>query len=37
MDALAIAALIQALEELIILRTNQSWRNYRGSLIHENK
>ena len=39
MDALSIAALIQALvAKLIILRTtNQSWRNYRGSLIHENK
>tara|TARA_B100001123_G_scaffold443588_1_gene590040 strand:- start:262 stop:1374 length:1113 start_codon:yes stop_codon:yes gene_type:complete len=38
-DALSIAALIQALvAKLIILRnTNQSWRNYRGSLIHENK
>ena len=39
MDALSIAALIQALvAKLIILRnSNQSWRNYRGSLIHENK
>ena len=38
-DALSIAALIQALvAKLIILRnSNQSWRNYRGSLIHENK
>jgi len=39
MDALSIAALIQALvAKLIILRnSNQSWRDYRGSLIHENK
>ena len=39
MDALSIAALIQALvAKLIILRnSNQSWRNYRNSLIHENK
>ena len=39
MDALSIAALIQALvAKLIILRnSNQSWRHYRGSLIHENK
>ena len=38
-DAIGIAALIQALvAKLIILRkTNQTWRNYRGSLIHENK
>ena len=38
-DAIAIAALIQALvAKLIILRkSNQTWRNYRGSLIHENK
>ena len=38
-DALSIAALIQALvAKLIILRnSNQKWRNYRRSLIHENK
>ena len=38
-DAIAIAALIQALvAKLIILRkSNQTWRHYRGSLIHENK
>lgn len=38
-DAIGIAALIQALvAKLIILRkSNQTWRNYRGSLIHENK
>ena len=38
-DAIGIAALIQALvAKLIILReSNQTWRTYRGSLIHENK
>ena len=38
-DAVSIAALIQALSaKLITLRkSNQQWRNYRGSLIHENK
>ena len=38
-DAIGIAALIQALvAKFIILRnSNQTWRNYRGSLIHENK
>ena len=38
-DAIAIAALIQALvAKLIVLRkSNQTWRHYRGSLIHENK
>ena len=38
-DAVSIAALIQALvAKLIILRkSNQKWRDYRGSLIHENK
>ena len=38
-DAIAIAALIQALvAKFIVLRkSNQTWRNYRGSLIHENK
>ena len=38
-DAIGIAALIQALvAKLIILRkSNQTWRHYRGSLIHENK
>tara|TARA_B100001250_G_scaffold410696_1_gene437668 strand:- start:182 stop:1285 length:1104 start_codon:yes stop_codon:yes gene_type:complete len=38
-DAIGIAALIQGLvAKLITLRnSNQTWRNYRGSLIHENK
>ena len=38
-DAIAIASLIQGLvAKLIVLRkSNQTWRNYRGSLIHENK
>jgi len=38
-DAVSIAALIQALvAKLITLRaSNQKWRDYRGSLIHENK
>ena len=38
-DVLSIAALVQALVgKLILLRkTNQTWRHYRGSLINENK
>ncbi len=38
-DAVSIAALIQALSAKVITlrRSNQQWRNYRGSLIHENK
>ena len=38
-DVLSISALIQALVgKLILLRkTNQTWRHYRGSLINENK
>ena len=38
-DAVSIAALIQALvAKVITLRhSNQQWRPYRGSLIHENK
>ena len=38
-DADSIAALIQALVAKVITlrRSNQQWRNYRGSLIHENK
>ena len=38
-DALSIAALIQALvAKLILLRkSNMTWRNYRGSLVNENK
>jgi len=38
-DAIGIAALIQGLvAKLIVLRnSNQTWRNYRGSFIHENK
>ena len=38
-DAVSIAALIQALVAKVITlrRSNQQWRNYRGSLIHENK
>ena len=38
-DALTIAALIQALVgKLILLRkSNMTWRNYRGSLVNENK
>jgi carboxylate-amine ligase len=38
-DAVSIAALIQALTAKVITlrKSNQQWRNYRGSLIHENK
>ena len=38
-DAVSIAALIQALVAKVITlrKSNQQWRNYRGSLIHENK
>ncbi|MAV64017.1 MAG: carboxylate-amine ligase [Candidatus Marinimicrobia bacterium] len=38
-DALSIVALIQALvAKFIVLRkSNQTWRDYRSSLIHENK
>ena len=38
-EAIAIAALIQALvAKMILLKSNnQTWRNYRGSLINENK
>ena len=38
-DALSIAALIQALvaKFIVLRRSNQTWRQYRGSLIHENK
>ena len=38
-DAVSIAALIQALVAKVITlrKSNQQWRSYRGSLIHENK
>ena len=38
-DAVSIAALLQALVAKVITlrKSNQQWRNYRGSLIHENK
>ena len=38
-DAVSIAALVQALVAKVITlrKSNQQWRHYRGSLIHENK
>tara|TARA_B100000575_G_C23107092_1_gene639073 strand:- start:91 stop:1203 length:1113 start_codon:yes stop_codon:yes gene_type:complete len=38
-DAISISALIQALVAKVITlrKSNQQWRSYRGSLIHENK